>query len=337
MPSKTISFKNKTILVCPLDWGLGHAARCIPLIQQLQKQDNSIIVACTEKQKTFLLAELSSVKFVDLFGYEVRYSRIFPLWMMLARQFSRLRNVVTKENVWLAGFLKENKIDVVISDNRFGLYNKHVESIFITHQLNIKTPFLSGLINFLNRRYIKRFNECWIPDFEDEKKSLGGELSHGSRINKKTRYIGPLSRLHKIETADKKLYDVLILLSGVEPQRTVLEEKLLTALKNSSLKIALVRGTDAALKKTLDPSISVVNMATKNQLEYFIASSNKVICRSGYSSLMDLYTLDKFAILVPTPGQTEQEYLADYWKTEFNYQVLKQEEISEAALLKLLA
>lgn len=336
MLSEKISFQNKRILVCPLDWGLGHAARCIPLIKYLQEQNNKVIIACNEKQKTFLRNEIEGVEFVDLFGYEVNYSNLFPLGIKILFQFPKLCLVVRKENVWLTDFLKSVKIDVVISDNRFGLYNKNIESVFITHQVFVKAPFLSGIANYINHLFIKKFNQCWVPDFEEKEKSLSGELSQGKVVNKNTVFIGPLSRFTKKESAAVKFFDVLLLLSGVEPQRSLLEKKLVAVFTNTKVKIALVRGTNIKQSKSFPENFTVTNVATTQQLETLFYSSEKIICRSGYSTLMDLYALGLNALLVPTPGQTEQEYLAEYWNKKFGFKTLSQNEISEASVLNLL-
>ncbi len=337
MFSQTISFKNKRILICPLDWGIGHAARCVPIIKHLQTQNNSVIVACNEKQKSFLSNEINDVEFVELFGYNVQYSKVIPLWLKMLIQFPRLCLTVRKENNWLKNFLEKNKVDAVISDNRFGLHNKNVQSIFITHQVFIKTPFLGRITNYINHSFIKRFDACWIPDYGEKEKSLSGELSRGNPINKNTVYIGPLSRFTNKELSLQKTFDVLLLLSGVEPQRTFLEEKLVEVFRNTKLEIALVRGTNSENKKSFPDNFHVIGMATTEQLQKLFLYSEQIICRSGYSTLMDLHALGLSGLLIPTPGQTEQEYLAEYWGEKFNYSVLKQKDITQESVLNLLS
>lgn len=335
MLSQTVSYKNKRVLICPLDWGLGHVARCVPIIKHLQAQNNTVIVGCTQIQKEFLQKEITDVEFVDLFGYNVSYSKSLPLWTKMLLQFPRLCITVRKENRWLKNFLKKNKVDVVISDNRFGLYNNDVETVFITHQVFIKAPTFQKTINSINHFFIKKFNACWIPDYEEKEKSLSGELSHGTPVNKNTVYIGPLSRFSKKKMSAEKIYDLLILLSGVEPQRTLLEEKLVEVITNSALKIVLVRGSSIPAKKSFPKNYTAIDVASSHQLQELFLGSEKIMCRSGYSSLMDLHALDLHALLIPTPGQTEQEYLAEYWKTKFGYDVLPQGEIEQKIILNL--
>ncbi len=328
MPLTQLDLFNKKILLAPLDWGLGHAARCVPLIKQLQQQKNSLVIACTTVQKSFLQQEITGVTYVYLFGYNVRYASTLPLWIKIAWQMPRLCMVVRRENKWLANYLQKDKIDIVISDNRFGFYSKEVESIFITHQLNIQSPALKKLVNVVNASFIKNFNTCWIPDYEKEQDRLSGVLSQPEQSLKNTIFIGPLNRFEKKETQEKK-YDLLILLSGPEPQRTWLEEKLISVLLNTNYKIALVRGSYLPLSTKLHGNFHVTDIASTSQLQELFNSSEKIICRSGYSTLMDLHALGLKALLIPTSGQTEQEYLATYWKDKFGFTFLEQKNISK--------
>ena len=326
---------NKKILLAPLDWGLGHAARCVPIIKQLQQQNNTLIIACTETQKTFFQNEISNVTYLSLFGYNIKYSIRLSLWLKICLQLPRLCLVVRKENKWLAKYLKQNKTDVVISDNRFGFYNENVESIFITHQLNIQTPVFKKLVNTLNTFFIRKFNAVWIPDYAEEESRLSGELSKSNAFFKNIIFIGSLSRFKKTMQQEKN-YDALISLSGPEPQRTLLEEKLVGSLLNTNYKIALVRGSFIEMKNRLPANFNVINIASSTQLEELFKVSEKIICRSGYSTLMDLHALDLKALLIPTPGQTEQEYLAKYWQEKFGYTYLEQKNISKESIGKFL-
>lgn len=313
---------------------MGHAARCVPLIKQLQQQQNDVVVACTSQQRKFLEQEVNGVEFVTLFGYNMCYAKILPLWVKILTQVPKLFSVVRKENKWLTNYLKKNKIDVIISDNRFGFYNENVESVFITHQLNVQAPFFENAINRINSSFIKKYNACWVPDYVEEEKRLSGILSNKNNI-KNIIFIGPLSRFEKKEVQQKK-YDVLILLSGPEPQRTVLEEKLISALANTSYKIALVRGCFSERAQKLPSNFYTINVASSQQIKEFFDESGKIICRSGYSTLMDLDALGLKALLIPTPGQSEQEYLASYWQDKFACTYLEQKNISEESIKKFM-
>ena len=331
MSAAYLNLFEKKILLAPLDWGLGHAARCVPLVKRLQEQNNRFVIPCTEQQKNFLQQELTDVEYVDLFGYNISYSNILPLWIKILIQLPKLSSVVRKENKWLTNYLKKNKIDIVISDNRFGFYNKSVESIFITHQLNIQAPVFNKAINRINNSFIKKYDKCWVPDCVEKEKRLSGVLSNYNKQLLNIEFIEPLSRFKKVELQQKQ-YDVLILLSGPEPQRTLLEEKLVIAFLNTSYTIALVRGSTTRLQRKLPSNIVVVDMASSKQLQELFNSSNKIICRSGYSTLMDLYILDLKALLIPTPGQTEQEYLAGYWQEKFGCTSIEQKHITKESI-----
>ena len=334
MPIFPINLYNKKIILAPLDWGLGHAARCVPLIKQLQKQQNSLVIACTSQQQQFLEQEISGVEFVFLFGYNMRYTKVLPLWMKILMQLPKLFAVVRKENEWLATYLKNNKADIVISDNRFGFYNKNVESVFITHQLNVQAPFFGKIINRINSSFIEKYNACWVPDYAEEEKRLSGILSTKKSV-KNVIFIGHLSRFEKKEVRQKK-YDVLILLSGPKPQRTLLEKKLISAFATTNYKIVLVRGCFNEKTQKLPSNFYTINVASSQQLQELFNESGKIICRSGYSTLMDLNAMGLKALLIPTPGQSEQEYLATYWQEKFACTCLEQKNISEKSVKKFM-
>ena len=330
MLSSPKNLYNKKVLLAPLDWGLGHAARCVPLIKQLLQQQNSLVIACTNEQQHFLEQEISGAEFVFVFGYNMHYAKVLPLWLKILMQLPKLFTVVKKENKWLENYLKQNKTDIVISDNRFGFYNENVESIFITHQLNVQAPFFEKIINRINQSFVKKYNACWVPDYAEEEKRLSGILSNKKDL-KNVVFIGPLSRFAKKDLQQKK-YDVLILLSGPEPQRTLLEEKLISAFVNTKYKIALVRGSFNERTQKLPPNFRVIDVASSKQLQELFNESDKIICRSGYSTLMDLEALNLKALLIPTPGQSEQEYLAKYWQEKFACACLEQKNISKEIL-----
>jgi uncharacterized protein (TIGR00661 family) len=322
-------FSNKTIFFGALDWGLGHATRSVPIIRQLLK-NNTVILGVTPLTKTIFDEEFPELKKIELPAYDIKYSSVFPLWLKLGLNVPRISQVIADENKLLIKITQENNIDVVISDNRFGLYSEKVHSVFITHQLFLKAPVFENFGSKLNQNYISKFNEVWVPDFENEKESLSGELCHGNIFHKNIKYIGPQSRLQDVITeVEKDKYDYLILLSGPEPTRTQLEEELLKKIKLSNKKFAFVRGSKLKVQSSKLENVDAFDFPTKEELKKLILSSKKIICRSGYSTLMDMHLLGKKElILIPTPGQSEQEYLADYWKKKFGTEHIPQNKIS---------
>jgi UDP-N-acetylglucosamine:LPS N-acetylglucosamine transferase len=240
---------------------------------------------------------------------------------------SRIFRVIKKERLQLQKIIKEHQIDVVISDNRFGMYEKSVHCIYITHQLNIQAGLFSEIANKVHQHFIKQFNEVWIPDFEEDNKSLSGKLSRSSS-HQNVKYIGTLSRLSILDISENQ-YDYLCLLSGPEPLRTDLEKALIKKANQSDKRICLVRGTTKELKSFVNKNVTVFDMPPAKELSQLILNSRTIVCRSGYSTLMDLQHLQKKNyILVPTPGQDEQEYLAKYWNEKFVAEVVQQKDLN---------
>lgn len=319
------------MLVCPLDWGLGHATRCIPVIRDLILKQARVVIAAAPSIKGILENEFPSLQFIDAPAYDVRYSKTFPLGLKLALQVPRLLKVIRKEHEWLNRIIGEHKIDVVISDNRYGLHSEKAYCIFITHQLFIPFPIFRKALNRKNHRYIRKFNECWIPDYEG-RENLSGALSHGRHSLSHVKYIGPLSRFGPAPEPAEKKYDYCILLSGIEPQRSLLEEKLLKRIAGSQKRIVLIRGVSHATPVQEITGAEIIPFLSGTALQEKILQSEWLICRSGYSSIMDAAILHSKAILIPTPGQAEQEYLADYLSEKKQWRVVRQSEIDALEL-----
>ncbi|MEP6596381.1 MAG: glycosyltransferase [Ginsengibacter sp.] len=302
------------VLIAPLEWGLGHATRCIPLITELLINKCEVFIAAESATYYLLKNEFPTINFLLLKGYHVKLSKskAFLFWKIVG-QFPKVIYAIYQENQWLRKRIKQYKFDAVISDNRFGLYNKKLQCIYITHQLLIKTGniFTEKIVQRIHYYFINKYHECWVPDFE--KDNLTGKLSHPPVVPKNVKYIGAFSRFDRKEEA-KMTYDLLILLSGPEPQRTIFENILLSNLVTYNGKVLLIRGlpgTDKVIQRGNAP-FEIINHLSGEDLSKTIQQSEIVISRSGYTTIMDLIKLNKKAILVPTPGQTEQEYLARY-------------------------
>jgi uncharacterized protein (TIGR00661 family) len=310
--NRPISTSKPNILIAPLDWGLGHATRCIPIIKCLLEQPCNVVLAGEGKIKTLLQGEFPELRFLPLQGYRVRYSHNhWALPFTIASQIPRILSSIKMEQLWLQEVLEKQAIDAVISDNRFGLHHPAVPSVFITHQLRIKTPLgkmAEDFLQQLNYRYIDQFSECWVPDAAGEN-NLGGALSHPNRLpSVPVNYIGPLSRFTKAEAQNTQ--HLLVLLSGPEPQRTLLERLLLEQLNHYTGPVVLVRGLPGSREDLAAPAhITVYNHLAAEELQQTISEASFIISRCGYSTVMDLAALQKKSILIPTPGQSEQEYL----------------------------
>ncbi len=318
-----------------MNWGLGHAARCIPIISALEKEGFQPLIASDGAALSLLRKEFPQLAHFELPSYNIRYSANPKMlkWKLIFETPHILRTIKAEKKM-IRKLVEEETIDGIISDNRFGTYSEKVKSVFITHQITVlsgKTTFLSSRIH---RGYIKKFDECWVPDAPGEK-NLSGILGHVPNSHCNVKYIGALSRFNKKELPLK--YDYLIILSGPEPERTMLQNILFKAFRKTTEKIYIIRGVmDDEEFTCLNPNVTIRNYLYGQELEEVINSSRKIISRSGYTTLLDLAKLEKKAFFIPTPGQPEQEYLAerlrklglaDYCKQdEFKLSLLDQQE-----------
>ena len=304
------------ILVAPLDWGLGHATRCIPVIDELLANDCDVWLAGEGMQESLLRSEFPALPFLSLSGYNIRYSKNRGGFSLkISSQIPRIIFEIGREHRWLNRMVRIHGFDAVISDNRFGLYHQKIRSVFITHQLHIKSPLGKWSENILrqwNYKYINRFTECWVPDFAG-KINLAGHLSHPDTKPKiPTKYLGCLSRL-EIDSRKEGNDHLLFILSGPEPQRTIFEDKIIDEISHYPGTATIVRGLPSS--SSIVPSTGMIkfyNHLPAKELNEEFNKADWVMSRSGYSTIMDIVKLEKKSILIPTPGQTEQEYLAEY-------------------------
>ncbi|MCP3929107.1 MAG: UDP-N-acetylglucosamine--N-acetylmuramyl-(pentapeptide) pyrophosphoryl-undecaprenol N-acetylglucosamine transferase [Bacteroidetes bacterium] len=326
--------QNKRILVAPLNWGLGHATRCIPIIRCLLRHGAEVVLASDGRSLQLLKEEFPELPAYPLPAYDVKYYTA-NMFLNMGIQFPKIFRAVYKEHKFIDNLISKLRIDAVISDNRYGCYSKKVKSIFLTHQINliIPIPIFEKIARYFNHRMIRHFDECWIPDFE-ESPNLSGKLSHDVDLPN-LRYLGPLSRMKEKKKNDVT-YDMIVVLSGPEPQRTFLEKLLLEQAKQSPLKFLFIQGKPENKSEWLKgEKIRVISFLASDELEEAIHSSKIMISRSGYSTLMDLYYLRKNAILIPTPGQTEQEYLADHFLEQRIFYSHPQKEFNLSKALEL--
>lgn len=213
-----------------------------------------------------------------------------------------------------------HQFDLVISDNRYGLKIDGLQSVIMTHQLQIMTGFGSTADNVMRKlhyRMLEKFDACWVVDEQDN--GLAGALSHPMQLPANAHYIGLLSQLQPPASAVKpEPKCVLALLSGPEPMRGILEEKLLQQASSiTDYQFHIIAGNPTGSARThLPPHMRYASHASANELANALARAELVVCRSGYSTLMDLATLGKKALLIPTPGQSEQEYLAAHLQVQ---------------------
>lgn len=311
------------ILIAPLNWGLGHASRCVPLVQHLMSEGHEVILGGDGDSLTLLRKHFPKLRYTYLAPLNLRYSKgkrqVFAMLCAIPKLFFWS----IKDHLMLKTLLREETIDRIISDNRFGLYNKHAECIYITHQLHIRLPkgwrWLESLAARLHARVYTRYNKVWVPDYKEMDRSLAGELSHSSATDcqqSNIHYIGPLSRFEASLAQDHKVtktYDIVAVLSGLEPHRSLLEQEIIALFAGKEEQVLIVQGLmnrpNVRIKRG---NITMLPYMKDEELVPALLGAKHIIARSGYSTIMDLEALKVLstAELIPTPGQPEQEYLA---------------------------
>ena len=329
------------VLVAPLDWGLGHTTRCIPIIYNLLEKGVEVILAGNATQQKVLSAEFPECTFLDLPGYNIKYGKNRGSFVFkMLQQVPKMLLSIWNEHYWLKHVVNRYQIDGIISDNRFGLFHKSIPTVFITHQLNIQTgagQLADRAIQKMNYYWISKFRSCWIPDYEGDK-NLAGVLSHPAKTPKVLcSYIGALSRLSIGDQSNDKEPVLLFVLSGPEPQRSIFEDLVFEQLKHFEGEAIVVRGLPCS-KRRVAPrnNVLIYDHLSKKELEPLIRKAQVVICRSGYSSVMDINAIRAKAILVPTPGQTEQEFLGAFLAFRGFAPSFKQEQFDLQAALKMV-
>ncbi len=313
--------QQKTVVFAPLNWGLGHASRIVPLIKQYQKGGWKIILASNGSAHQFLKIEFPELELIKINSKPLIYSKYpFLLFHLFHLLFPFLRNI-NKDQHFINELFNQRNIDLIISDNRYGFFHPQIKSIIISHQLQLAIPkFLKWSQSIIQKRinsWISQFDECWIMDSENH--ILAGQLSKPKNLNIPIKYLGLQSRL--IPEPLKQDIDFLLILSGLEPQRSILENLIIKIFQNTNKKLIIVGGQfekNIVLKK-----IEYLNFASTQELNQLLNRTKWVVARSGYSTIMDLIKLNKNAILIPTPGQPEQEYLAQLHSNNPNFRITK--------------
>lgn len=307
--------RPKKILIAPLDWGMGHTTRCMPIIGHLLEKGQRPLFAGNAAQCAIINeAYGKEVPCLHLDGYNITYS---PLNRMaqagLLLQMPRVLRTIRQEHQWLQQAVRDNGIDGIISDNRYGLHHSGVPSVIMTHQLHILSGMggaIDGMVQRMHYRHLQRFGAVWVVDTNGDN-SLAVRLSHPVSTPPNTYYMGLLSRFAGNENTERTpTGELLILLSGPEPQRSILSQILWQQALRYDGCVVFAEGSDkAAVPVSIPPNIMWHQRLSGAALEEALRKARLVVCRSGYSTLMDLAALGKRAILIPTPGQTEQEYL----------------------------
>ena len=316
------------ILIAPLNWGLGHATRCIPLVRKYLELGDEVVLAGDGESLLLLQRHFPQLRVIHLPSLELRYTNNDQQRGFYLRAIPALLRFTIADHYYLRQQLAIEHFDLIISDNRFGLFTRQTRCVYITHQLYVRLPrrlrIFQPLARAVHACVFKRYHEVWVPDYANREESLAGELCHGGRFDTNVKYIGPLSRFASSEGTPKEerrnslvtensAYSVVAILSGLEPQRSIFERAILERYANSSEKVLLVRGKVAEAQTMISRNnITIVASLSDQALLDAMEQATTIIARSGYSTIMDLAVLGLLhkAELYPTPGQSEQEYLA---------------------------
>jgi uncharacterized protein (TIGR00661 family) len=308
--------EGKRILFSVLDWGLGHAVRDVPLIQRLISEKAKVTIVGSGPSLEFLKEEFPDLEFILVLSHKVRYSKSkFFFLLKLALQIPSFIFKTVKEHNQLKRLIKHTHYDLIISDNRYGFYHQQIPSIFITHQIFPKIGrrirFIEPILSVLHKRLINNFDLCLIPDYPGEI-NLSGDLSHKYKLGSFYRYIGIVSSFN-IQESSLKSYerDILFISSGPEPQRELFFKQIFNEIYQDGFNALMIRGIPKLKEYRKIGKIEVVGYLRRRELLEEIQKSRYIITQSGYTSLMDLIKIKRHAIIIPTPGQTEQEYLAE--------------------------
>lgn len=311
------------ILIAPLNWGLGHATRCIPIIRQYLDQGDEVVLGGDGDSLLLLHRAFPKLRVINLPSLELCYDEDAKQRNFYWRSIPILLRSAIADHYYLRQTLAIEQFDLVISDNRFGFFSKDVRCVYITHQLYPILPkhlfLFQPLVRWLHARVYNRYDEVWVPDYEDTRDNLSGDLSHGGHFDKRAKYIGPLSRFSLCANEKKQMgcrinnYSIVAILSGLEPQRTIFEQQILHRFSISTESLLLVRGKVSEPQTTIQKNnITIVPNLNDSEMVIAMTNAQKIIARSGYSTIMDLEALGLLSKveLHPTPGQSEQEYLA---------------------------
>ena len=310
--------KYKNVLIAPLDWGLGHATRCIPIINILLEHGAGITIAGNGGSLQLLKEQYPSLKFYELPGYNITYPSGKNAAVQSLFQAPKILRTIKEENKIIKAIVQKENINLIISDNRYGVRSNSIKNIFMGHQIAIQAPkplsFINPLLLKLHLQQIHKFDILWIPDNAGEE-NLSGMLSHDISFDMPYQYIGIQSRFVDFKKTtsviDELNFSILVMLSGPEPQRTDLELILRAQLKDIQEEVLIVQGKTEISTTNKEGNITTISYLNTNDAYTALTKAKKIICRSGYSSIMDLAILGKKAVLIPANGQTEQEYLAE--------------------------
>jgi uncharacterized protein (TIGR00661 family) len=330
--------EKKNILICPLEWGLGHAGRMVPFAKRLQQLNQNIFFGSDEEYLSFFRSEVPGATYIHFPGFRINYSRYLPQYILILLKSPLLLYHIILEHYRLKRIIRDNFIDIVISDSRIGLWNSRIKTVFITHQLRIQFPESFRFFEFIGvqivRSIIKKYTFCFIPDLGGEM-NVSGKLSHSFKMSGNTRYIGILSRFSGNSPDYKPISGrCIVILSGPEPQRSILKQKLTRKFISLGMPAVILEGKPGKVCESFSlNNIVYYSHPEVNKTIKLLKESETIIARSGYTTIMELISIGRSALLIPTPGQTEQEYLAKYLSDKGWFSSVAQKKLNEITII----
>jgi predicted glycosyltransferase len=326
---------GRNILICPLEWGLGHAGRMIPVARKLLAAGNNVFIGSGEDHLEFFRKEVPGLSYIDFPGFRIKYSRWLPQYIVIFFTTPLFIFRSIQEHYRLKTIIRNYKIDILISDSRIGLWNKRISTALVTHMMRVPHPrglrFLENAGNPLVKIITGKFNFCLIPDLPGEV-NISGKLSHCSDLPLNARYTGLLSRFGnhgKESDMVQKKYYCTVILSGPEPQKTILRDKLTEILKTTDKPSVILEGSPRGeIQRSVNGNITFISHLPSSGFVKLIMESENIVTRSGYTTIMELISLGRSALLIPTPGQPEQEYLAEYLTGKGWFKTISQDALS---------
>lgn len=307
-------------LICPLNWGLGHATRDIPIIEELIRRGHDVTIATSGNALALLEKEFPECSFILFKDYPAPYSSTRFFLPKFIANIPMLMKELAGEIKRFNKLLDQNKYDLVISDNRLGVFTKRVPCYFITHQLRFSLPDylypFEAMTLGVNGLFHTRYDGIIVPDIKPDGANLSGKLARSNvkMTLRRVHYAGILTSAKKMNVPED--LDYLFIISGPEPQRTKLEEILLKQVQDlPGEKVVLLGSPQRTFSKSLDPSTRVEAFVSTEEKAELMNRARFLVGRSGYTTMMELAELDKkHGLFTPTPGQTEQEYLSRYYQ-----------------------
>jgi hypothetical protein len=350
--SMTANKNKKNILISPLHWGTGHATRIQALARELKKRGHRIIIASPPALHKIFDSSLYD-EITCIWSPRVSYPRFLPLYLGVLVQLPLLFAAFLYDSYMSRVLIRRYDIDILISDNRFGMRGRKVHSIFVTHQPRVIVPypfaFAGSAVSAIHRWVASGYDECWIPDLPGTA-NLSGLLSHECRLPPATRYIGILSRFSPAAKDTEPCAGnagetgrpgsgssqpfTLAIMSGPEPQRSILEKIIISQKDKLPGRLVIVAGSPGERTGDTAEGVTRHDWLDGTSLRRLMCDAGFIICRPGYSTIMDLFALDRTACLVPTPGQPEQEYLAGYMSSGYGFAGISQSELATAVSIE---